>query len=198
MLHLHHAHQICGIVAHNRDQSMWTIAGRAIEIAAPSLVEASEQEESLRILDSTNTKGGQWLRDVVSKLRKGWDQQRARHQQIRSPISDSNDTDTNKKPQFRSHLATEATRTPQSRSRALSSYSTASEPRSMDVEQSPLASRNKMEALSSADFRCHDRPYRNWWQPANRLNAGSAARFRGDLSDVREHVSQQPPHHMMR
>jgi hypothetical protein len=173
MLQLHHAHQICGIVAHSRDRSIWTVAVRSIEIAAPSLVDLQEQEESLRILDRMNTRGSQWLRDVVYRLRNGWDQDRARRdaQSIHSPVSESNRRGGREDHGMLIEFTTAQPMAPPMRSRAPSTHSVMSVPRTMDTDPSPLMSRDLMEALRSADFRHPEHPYKNWWQPASRTNS---------------------------
>ena len=172
MLQLHHAHQICGIVAHNQDRSMWTVAVRSIEIAAPSLVDLLEQEESLRILDGMNTRGDQWLRDVVCKLRRGWAFDRARRDAppFRSPVSDSNRQHASEDQSMMADFTTTPALERSMRARALSTQSTLSVPRTIDIDPSPLMVRDDMDALRSADFRHPDHPYQNWWQPASRTN----------------------------
>jgi hypothetical protein len=69
---LHHAHQICGIVAHATDPGVASIAIRSLAIAATILTRRDEQQEVLRILDRIHRQSGWRLDNVVTELEKAW------------------------------------------------------------------------------------------------------------------------------
>lgn len=76
-LHLHHAHQICGIVAHVKDRGVASVALRSLAIAAECLVVRREQEEVLEIFEKIRTETG-WKVGFLHKELKtkwGWQQE---------------------------------------------------------------------------------------------------------------------------
>lgn len=71
-LQLHHAHQVCGIVAHSSDRGIASTAVRALAIAAPALVDHDERTEALELLRKINTRSGWCLSDVEVELKRAW------------------------------------------------------------------------------------------------------------------------------
>ena len=57
-LQLHHAYQVCGIVAHTTDRGVAIVAIRCLAIAASVLTNPTEQSEVLEILERINNKNG--------------------------------------------------------------------------------------------------------------------------------------------
>ena len=82
-MQLHHAHQICGIVAHVKDRGVASVALRSLAIAAECLVIHREQEEVLEIFEKIRTETG-WKVGFLHKELKtkwGWQQEdQAQHQ----------------------------------------------------------------------------------------------------------------------
>ena len=173
MLQLHHAHQICGIVAHAQDRSMWTVAGCAMEIAAPSLVDTQEQDEAVRILGGINARGNWILTEVEQKLRRSWDQERVRRQaHMVESASVKRESET---PMEEPRATAGSVHTPETsawmRSRASSSFSSRVAMPATDPVTPPTVSRDLVDALRSADFRNPTHPYQNFWRPASRTNS---------------------------
>lgn len=69
---LHHAHQVCGIVAHTQDHGVASVAIRSLAVASSVLVDPDEQKEVLAILDRINRDTGWRLDNVISELTKAW------------------------------------------------------------------------------------------------------------------------------
>lgn len=69
---LHHAHQVCGIVAHTQDHGVASVAIRSLAIAGSVLTEPREQHEVLDILKSIHTRTGWNLKRVEKELKRAW------------------------------------------------------------------------------------------------------------------------------
>lgn len=69
---LHHAHQVCGIVAHTKDHGVASVAIRSLAIAGSVLTEPREQYEVLDILKSIHHRTGWNLKRVESELKRAW------------------------------------------------------------------------------------------------------------------------------
>lgn len=69
---LHHAHQVCGIVAHNKDQGVSSVAIRSVAVVGCVLTEPGQQHEVLAILNRIYSGTGWNLKKVVGELRKAW------------------------------------------------------------------------------------------------------------------------------
>jgi hypothetical protein len=71
-LQLHHAHQICGIVAHTRDRGVSSVAVRSIAVVSTVLVCRDEQDEVIDILGRISRETGWRLGNVVDELKGAW------------------------------------------------------------------------------------------------------------------------------
>lgn len=69
---LHHAHQVCGIVAHNKDRGVSSVAIRSLAIASSVLSDPGEQDEVLGILRRITKDSGWRLGGVEGELRRAW------------------------------------------------------------------------------------------------------------------------------
>lgn len=69
---LHHAHQVCGIVAHNKDHGVSSVAIRSLAIASSVLSDRGEQDEVLGILRRITRASGWRLGGVEGELRRAW------------------------------------------------------------------------------------------------------------------------------
>lgn len=69
---LHHAHQVCGIVAHTKDHGVASVAIRSLAIAGSVLSEPPEQHEVLDILTRIYRHTGWNLKRVHSELKRAW------------------------------------------------------------------------------------------------------------------------------
>ncbi|OIW32730.1 hypothetical protein CONLIGDRAFT_563313, partial [Coniochaeta ligniaria NRRL 30616] len=69
---IHHAHQVCGIVAHTQDHGVASVAIRSLTIASSVLTDGAEQTEVLAILDRIYRDTGWRLGTVLAELKKAW------------------------------------------------------------------------------------------------------------------------------
>ncbi|TVY32792.1 Adhesion and hyphal regulator [Lachnellula subtilissima] len=83
-MQLHHAHQICGIVAHVKDRGVASVALRSLAIAAECLVIRREQEEVLDIFDKIRAETGWKVGFLHNELKTkwGWQQEDQMQQQM--------------------------------------------------------------------------------------------------------------------
>ncbi|TVY86496.1 Adhesion and hyphal regulator, partial [Lachnellula willkommii] len=83
-MQLHHAHQICGIVAHVKDRGVASVALRSLAIAAECLVIRREQEEVLEIFDKIRAETGWKVGFLHNELKTkwGWQQEDQIQQQM--------------------------------------------------------------------------------------------------------------------
>ena len=69
---LHHAHQVCGIVAHTTDRGVASVSIRSLAIVAEVLADPREQREVVAILERIDRETGWKLAGVLAGLRRGW------------------------------------------------------------------------------------------------------------------------------
>src|SRR4051794_9554949 len=69
---LHHARQVCGIVAHTTDRGVASVAIRSLAIAGGVLTIPRERDEVLAILDRINRESGWRLEKVLAELKTAW------------------------------------------------------------------------------------------------------------------------------
>lgn len=81
ILQLHHAHQVCGIVAHSSDKGIASAGIRALAIAAPALVDHGERVEALDVLKRISTRSGWRLGEVEMEVKKAWEWSENAHQE---------------------------------------------------------------------------------------------------------------------
>ncbi|KAG7133545.1 Transcription activator AMTR1 like protein [Verticillium longisporum] len=145
VLQLHHAHQVCGIVAHTRDRGIASVAIRSLAIASAVLTDPREQEEVLCILERIQTESGWGLGSVVGELKRGWGWG------DRSPLAMFYEQDPQQHQQQQQQPLLQQ---PQ------------------QTAAGPVAghSGSKVNPLSFADFSLPNHPYQNWYEPPNRTN----------------------------
>ena len=71
-LQMHHAHQICGIVAHVKDRGVASAAIRTLAIAAECLTAFREQSEILTILQKIKKETGWRIDFITPELKNKW------------------------------------------------------------------------------------------------------------------------------
>lgn len=83
-MQLHHAHVICGIVAHVKDRGVASVALRSLAIAAECLVIRREQEEVLEIFEKIRKETGWKVGFLNKELRAkwGWQSEEAQQQMV--------------------------------------------------------------------------------------------------------------------
>jgi hypothetical protein len=68
----HHAHQVCGIVAHTNDRGVASVSIRSLAIVAEVLTDMAEQREVISILEKIDQETGWKLGAVVKNLKRVW------------------------------------------------------------------------------------------------------------------------------
>lgn len=71
-IQLHHAHQVCGIVANTKDQGVSSVAIHSLAIAGCVLTDPRQQNEVIAILTRIYRNTAWNLNKVVGELRKAW------------------------------------------------------------------------------------------------------------------------------
>ncbi|KAI1373280.1 hypothetical protein F4677DRAFT_226119 [Hypoxylon crocopeplum] len=170
----HHAHQVCGIVAHTTDRGVASVSIRSLAIVAEILSDLAEQQEVVATLERIDHETGWKLAGVIQNLKKiwGWEKigQKGLAAQFLPRAGSGNNTMMGlpKQPrqQMESIRATQTTTPPQQQMMPIVSQSGPQQlaaPRPMHVNP-----------LSFADFSLPNHPYQNWYEPPSRSNAYNA------------------------
>jgi hypothetical protein len=146
-MQLHHAHQICGIVAHVKDRGVASVALRSLAIAAECLVIRREQEEVLEIFEKIRIETGWKVGFLHKELKTKWGWQQEDQAQHRMAAQQNS-------------LAQFFPNTTQTPSVSL----LPAPPPSM-----PMPSRIQ-NPLERADFSLPNHPYQQHYQPPNSHN----------------------------
>ncbi|KAI0967240.1 hypothetical protein F4678DRAFT_256184 [Xylaria arbuscula] len=172
----HHAHQVCGIVAHNKDRGVASVSIRSLVIVSEVLSDYAEQQEVVSILERIDRETGWKLAGVIAGLKKSWcwgkmSQPSLTSQQLLVPpptnvmsnkhhIAGQQQTLTAAAPQqmmLAPVTQIPATAAPQQMQPVVTTSTSASRP----VRVNPL---------SFADFSLPNHPYQNWYEPPSRSN----------------------------
>lgn len=71
-LQQHHARQVCGIAAHNKDRAVASILTRCVATVGGVLSDRAEQTEALAILERISTETGWRLGSLVTDMKRAW------------------------------------------------------------------------------------------------------------------------------
>lgn len=176
----HHAHQVCGIVAHSKDRGVASVSIRSLVIVSEVLTEYAEQQEVVAILERIDRETGWKLAGVITGLKKKWrwekfEQPSLVAQLLGSALPPGNRIDR----QPVNRIVT---------GQALSGSGNAAAPQQMMLmpvmhvpgtatpqQMQPVvtssASRSmRVNPLSFADFSLPNHPYQNWYEPPSRSN----------------------------
>ncbi|KAI0869022.1 hypothetical protein GGS24DRAFT_180458 [Hypoxylon argillaceum] len=182
---LHHAHQVCGIVAHSKDRGVASVSIRSLVIVSEVLTEYAEQQEVVTILERIDRETGWKLAAVVAGLKKRWSREKPEQPNLAAQL-------LGPAPPFGNGSGNGMSRQPVDRmviGKALSVSSTAAGPQQMmltPVMQVPTtavpqqmqpvittsASRPMpINPLSLGDFNLPNHPYQNWYAPPSQSNS---------------------------
>ncbi|KAF4447103.1 hypothetical protein F53441_9334 [Fusarium austroafricanum] len=150
-LQLHHAYQVCGIVAHTTDKGVATVAIRCLAIAAAVLTNPTEQDEVLEILDRFNSTNGWRLGAIETELKKEWGWERVKLPTSSPKTENSQDSGISAARRASMSLTPSRILTPP----AMSSVGT----------------KTPVNPLSFADFKLPNHPYQNWYEPPSRSSS---------------------------
>ncbi|KAF6808204.1 C6 zinc finger domain-containing protein [Colletotrichum sojae] len=169
-LQLHHAHQVCGIVAHTKDRGVASVAIRSLAIASAVLTDPREQEEVLQILDKIHAESGWRLGKIHAELKKTWG--------WRSPgPSAANIVPGGAGGDSRSNSTSSkffASPGPPGNPPAMATATSAASqpPGTSGSGSAPMKA--LVNPLTFADFSLPNHPYQNWYEPPNRSNSYSS------------------------
>ncbi|SPO01401.1 related to regulatory protein for the arginine catabolic pathway [Cephalotrichum gorgonifer] len=195
-IQLHHAHQVCGIVAHNKDRGVSSVAIRSLAIASSVLVDPAEQDEVLEIMEKITSESGWRLGRVITSLKKAWGRESVekgglaamlgqvpssaqQQQQQQQSQQKSTQVATVRRAPSQSHTPVPfQPLTPQQT--APTKVSTPS-PAPM-VPVPPVVAPAPVNAavinpLSLGDFSLPNHPYQNWYEPPSRATSFSQPFF---------------------
>jgi hypothetical protein len=176
----HHAYQVCGIVAHNKDHGVASVSIRSLVIVSEVLTDYVEQQEVLSILQRIDHETGWKLAGVISNLKKRWGQENrdqpslvAAHL-LSSALPPGNGMGSNQPLERMVNgqplPGSSTTTTPPQQ---IMSTSVTQTPATMAPQQmQPVVTTRPMHInpLSYADFSNPNHPYRNWYEPPSRSN----------------------------
>ncbi|KAI1403596.1 hypothetical protein F4819DRAFT_495286 [Hypoxylon fuscum] len=177
----HHAHQVCGIVAHTEDRGVASVSIRSLAIVAEILTDLGEQQEVVATLEKIDRETGWKLAGVVQNLKKtwGWDKmgQKGLAAQFFRRASATNRTMGMTKQQQQQQQQQHQIESMRTRH-----TTTPPQPQMISVSQSgapQLAAPRPMHVnpLSFADFSLPNHPYQNWYEPPSRSNAYNSQRL---------------------
>lgn len=171
---LHHAHQVCGIVAHTRDKGVASVAIRSLATSSSVLTDRQEQTEVLDILDKISKETGWRLGRIFAQLKAdwGWEAQGM-------PFSSGNTGNQlhhhpgpQHQQQHMSPFPTTTTSIMASTMTATTSSASAATTISAPTPMRPLIN----PLLANADFGNRNHPYKNWYEPPNRSHTELVSR----------------------
>ncbi|KAI1497870.1 hypothetical protein F5X99DRAFT_432610 [Biscogniauxia marginata] len=162
----HHAHQVCGIVAHTEDRGVASVSIRSLAIVAEILTDLPEQREVVATLERIDRETGWKLAGVIKGLKKTWG-----WEQMTQNMRTATQTTTPPQPQqkqFQQQMISAVSQpgSQQAHSQAAQHTQTLAAPRPMRVNP-----------LSFADFSLPNHPYQNWYEPPSRSNAYNSQGF---------------------
>ncbi|KAI0403770.1 hypothetical protein F4802DRAFT_277543 [Xylaria palmicola] len=180
----HHAHQVCGIVAHTKDRGVASVSIRSLVLVSEVLTNYAEQQEVITILERIDRETGWKLAGIVSGLKKRWGWEKMEQPSLTAQLLSSALPLSNgmgKQPADRmvtgQSLAGSATTTaaPQQQQMMLApvmQVPVTTAPQQMQPVVTTSASRPmRINPLSFADFSLPNHPYQNWYEPPSRSNA---------------------------
>ncbi|KAI1185312.1 hypothetical protein F5B17DRAFT_441962 [Nemania serpens] len=176
----HHAHQVCGIVAHSKDRGVASVSIRSLVIVSEVLTEYAEQQEVVAILERIDRETGWKLAGVIAGLKKKWGWEKLEQPSLVAQLLGSTLPPGNR-----------IDRQPVNRmvtGQALSGSATAAAPQQMMLmpvmhvpgtavpqQMQPVVTTStsrpmRVNPLSFADFSLPNHPYQNWYEPPSRSN----------------------------
>jgi hypothetical protein len=158
---IHHAHQVCGIVAHTSDRGVASVAIRSMAISGAVLTDHGEQAEVLSILEKINRETGWRLEKVLIELQKTWGwiaPGGLTLQPVGPPASTTGPSSSSVPVTTGPYYA--SSQPPQPPSMTPSSTASLAAPVPSRALVNPM--------LAQADFNLPNHPYQNWYEPPSR------------------------------
>ncbi|KAI1097201.1 hypothetical protein F4804DRAFT_339431 [Jackrogersella minutella] len=166
----HHAHQVCGIVAHTKDRGVASVSIRSLAIVAEILTDLAEQQEVVAILEKIDRETGWKLAGVIQNLKKLWGWEKMGQKGLAAqflPRANSGHKTMMGLPKRQQQMEPiqniRTTTPPQQQVMRTVSHS--------GPQQLAAPRPVHVNPLSFADFSLPNHPYQNWYEPPSRSNA---------------------------
>ncbi|KAI0538048.1 hypothetical protein GGR58DRAFT_513298 [Xylaria digitata] len=167
----HHAHQVCGIVAHNKDRGVASVSIRSLVLVSEVLTNYAEQQEVVAILERIDRETGWKLAGIVAGLRKGWGWEKMNRPALTSQLLVPPGNATSKHSAVTTQPLTTSAASQQMMLAPATQVPATAAPQQMQPVVTPFASRPmRVNPLSFADFSLPNHPYQNWYEPPSRSN----------------------------
>ncbi|KAI1765392.1 hypothetical protein GGR53DRAFT_519651 [Hypoxylon sp. FL1150] len=173
----HHAHQVCGIVAHTEDRGVASVSIRSLAIVAEILTDTAEQREVVTTLGRIERDTGWKLAGVIQNLKRiwGWEKigQKGLAAQFLPRAGTSNKVTVGlAKQQYQQQHQQQHREPVKAQQTTTPPQSHIMTPVSQSAPQHLAAPRPMhVNPLSFADFSLPNHPYQNWYEPPSRSNA---------------------------
>ncbi|KAI2472469.1 hypothetical protein F4781DRAFT_420087 [Annulohypoxylon bovei var. microspora] len=166
----HHAHQVCGIVAHTKDRGVASVSIRSLAIVAEILTDLAEQQEVVTTLERIDRETGWKLAGVIQNLKKIWGWEKMGQKGLAAqflPRANSGHKTTMGLPKRQQQMGPmQAIRTTTPPQQQMMPTVSQSGPQQLAAPR-PI----HVNPLSFADFSLPNHPYQNWYEPPSRSNA---------------------------
>jgi hypothetical protein len=166
---LHHAHQVCGIVAHTKDRGVASVSIRSLAIVAEILTDPQEQQEVIAILENIDRETGWKLGSVLKNLKRAWGWEKMGVTGLAAQFLAHGGASGQQRPQQHKQQ--------QQQQQQSNIIQTNTPPGLMipgmgQAQQTVVAPRpvRSINPLSFADFSLPNHPYQNWYEPPSRSN----------------------------
>lgn len=183
----HHAHQVCGIVAHNKDRGVASVSIRSLVIVSEVLTNYAEQQEVVSILERIDRETGWKLAGAIMGLKKNWGWEKMTQPslsaQLLVPPTPGPGMGNKNHPMMpggggqasANNVAVAAAAQQQQHQMMLTPVTqipATVAPQQMQpvVTTSASARPMRVNPLSFADFSLPNHPYQNWYEPPSRSN----------------------------
>jgi hypothetical protein len=160
----HHAHQVCGIVAHTKDRGVASVSIRSLAIVAEVITHLEEQQEVIKILEDIESETGWRLAALLKNLKRVWGWEKMAGTGLAAQfLSQGCNTPQAQKLQPQQQLQQPLTQT----TTPPNVQMMPGMERAQQTLAAPRPIRN-INPLSFADFSLPNHPYQNWYEPPSR------------------------------
>ncbi|KAK9793585.1 hypothetical protein SCARD494_06169 [Seiridium cardinale] len=161
----HHAHQVCGIVAHTKDRGVASVSIRSLAIVAEVLTNLEEQQEVISILENIESETGWRLAALLKNLKRvwGWEKMAVTGLAAQFLTQGPHTQAIKLQPQQQQLLQQSPTQT----NTPPNGQMMPGMERAQQTLAAPRPIRN-VNPLSFADFSLPNHPYQNWYEPPSR------------------------------
>ncbi|KAI1352448.1 hypothetical protein F5Y01DRAFT_94625 [Xylaria sp. FL0043] len=169
----YHAHQVCGIVAHNKDRGVASVSIRSLVIVSEILSDCAEQQEVVAILERIDRETGWKLAGVIAGLKKGWGWEKMNQPSLTAQRLVPPGNSTGRQPVAAGQTLSGPPAAPQQQMMLapVTQVPATTAPQQMQPVIATSASRPvRINPLSFADFSLPNHPYQNWYEPPSRSN----------------------------